>query len=69
MSSCRQRVDAIIDQTVGRDLSSWEKYEFLPNVRKAVTLSPAQERVLSGIEIRIKRQNDRESEEDSDELD
>lgn len=51
--SPEQRVKAIFDEAVGSDLSSWEKFEFLPNIRCLDSLSPKQESVLRGIEIRI----------------
>lgn len=48
-----QRVDRILDECVGGDLSSWEKFEFLPSVRPLTSLSRKQEQVLSEIEERI----------------
>jgi len=62
MLSVSQRVDKIFAETVGFDLSSWEKYEFLPNIRDNLRLTPSQERVLSTIEARLARENDREGE-------
>lgn len=47
------RVQRILDEATGRDLSSWEKHEFLPSVRQRATLSPKQEKVLAGIEARV----------------
>lgn len=48
-----QRVAQILREAVGSDLSSWEKYEFLPSILKRTFLSEKQERVLSEIERRI----------------
>jgi hypothetical protein len=48
-----QRVARILAETVGSDLSSWEKHEFLPSVRQRSTLTEKQEKVLSGIESRV----------------
>ncbi len=48
-----QRVDRILAEAVGRDLSSWEKFEFLPSIRQRWTLTDKQEKVLSGIERRL----------------
>ena len=48
-----QRVDRILAEAVGRDLSSWEKFEFLPSIRQRWTLTEKQEKVLSGIERRL----------------
>jgi len=62
MLSVSQRVDKIFAETVGSDLSSWEKHEFLPNIRYNRRLTPSQERVLSTIEARLARENDREDE-------
>lgn len=48
-----ERVARILAETVGSDLSSWEKHEFLPSVRQRATLTEKQEKVLSGIERRV----------------
>lgn len=48
-----QRVASILAETVGSDLSSWEKNEFLPSVRQRATLTDKQEQVLRGIELRV----------------
>lgn len=48
-----QRVDRILAEAVGSDLSSWEKFEFLPNVKLRTTLTDKQEQVLSQIEKRV----------------
>jgi len=47
------RVKRILDEAVGRDLSSWERFEFIPNVKQIETLSPKQEKTLSLIEQRL----------------
>lgn len=47
------RVKRILDEAVGRDLSSWERHDFLPNVKQLTTLSPKQEKTLSLIEQRL----------------
>jgi len=48
-----QRVQRILDEAVGSDLSSWEKFEFLPSIKGRTSLSEKQEKVLHGIEQRI----------------
>lgn len=48
-----QRVDRILAEAVGSDLSSWEKHEFLPSIRQRATLSEKQEKVLAGIESKV----------------
>lgn len=48
-----QRVQKIMDEAVGSDLSSWEKFEFLPSIKARTSLSDKQEKVLRGIENRI----------------
>jgi len=48
-----QRVQRIMDEAVGSDLSSWEKFEFLPSIKGRASLSDKQEKVLLGIEQRI----------------
>lgn len=48
-----QRVDRILAEAVGSDLSSWEKHEFLPSIRQRATLTEKQEKVLSGIESKV----------------
>jgi hypothetical protein len=57
-----QRIDKIFAETVKNDLSSWEKYEFLPNIRDNRRLTPSQERILGTIEARLARENAREDE-------
>lgn len=48
-----QRVDRILAEAVGSDLSSWERFEFLPNVRHFVALSRNQEKTLAQIEAKV----------------
>jgi hypothetical protein len=48
-----QRVQVILAAAVGRDLSSWERFEFLPNIQARTTLTAKQEQVLRGIEIKV----------------
>lgn len=52
------RVARILAETVGRDLSSWEKNEFLPSIRHRTALTEKQEKVLSGIERRVFSENE-----------
>lgn len=47
------RVDKLLTEAVGRDLSSWERNEFLPSLRKFWSLSAKQEALLAGIERRV----------------
>ena len=48
-----ERVKRIMNEAVGSDLSSWEKFEFLPSIKERSSLSEKQEKVLHGIEQRI----------------
>lgn len=48
-----QRVQKIMDEAVGSDLSSWEKFEFLPSIKARTSLSEKQEKVLAGIERHV----------------
>lgn len=48
-----QRVQKIMDEAVGSDLSSWEKFEFLPSIKQRSSLTETQEKVLRDIEKRI----------------
>jgi len=41
-----------MDEAVGSDLSSFEKFDFLPNIAKWPRLTDKQEAVLRGIEKR-----------------
>lgn len=53
MTTPAQRVQKIMDEAVGSDLSSWEKFEFLPSIKTRTSLTDKQEKVLRGIESRI----------------
>ena len=55
-----QRVDRILAEAVGSDLSSWEKHEFLPSVRQRTTLTEKQEKVLASIESKVLEGDDDE---------
>lgn len=48
-----QRVNKILSECVGRDLSSWERFDFLPSIKQRQTLTEKQEKVLAGIEARV----------------
>lgn len=48
-----ERVKRILAEAVGRDLSSWERHDFLPSIKTRSTLTEKQEVVLSGIERRL----------------
>lgn len=48
-----QRVARIEAESVGRDLSSWERFEFLPSIKQRAVLSDKQEKVLAQIEQRL----------------
>lgn len=48
-----KRVARILANTVGSDLSSWEKHEFLPSIRQRRSLTEKQEDVLRKIELRV----------------
>lgn len=48
-----QRVERILADAVGSDLSSWEKHEFMPSIKQRATLTEKQEKVLAGIEARV----------------
>ena len=47
------RVKAIFEEAMGCDLSSWEKFEFLPNIKERSMLTEKQEAILSKIEKRL----------------
>jgi len=53
MTTVTERVDAVLAAAVGRDLSSWERHQFLPSIRERIALSPKQEKVLGEIEHRV----------------
>lgn len=48
-----QRVRRILAEATGRDLSSWERHEFLPGISQRSALTEKQEKVLAGIEQRL----------------
>ena len=48
-----ERVKRILDEAVGRDLSSFERFNFLPSIAKFKTLSEKQEKVVKLIENRL----------------
>lgn len=48
-----ERVDRIMAEAVGRDLSSFERHEFLPSIKQRTTLTEKQEKVLALIEARL----------------
>jgi hypothetical protein len=52
------RVKRITDEATGQDLSSKERFEFLPSIVGRSFLSVAQERWLSQIERRIFKTDD-----------
>lgn len=47
------RIDKVLAEAVGRDLSSWERNEFLPSIRQRSFLTPRQEESLARIERRV----------------
>lgn len=49
----KERVDRILEEAVGSDLSSWEKFEFLPSIAKLGYLTPRQDAALKSIEERV----------------
>ena len=48
-----QRVDRILAEAVGSDLTSWEKHDFLRNIHHRATLSDKQEKTLTEIEAKV----------------
>ena len=48
-----ERVTRIEAEATGRDLSSWERFEFLPNIEQRTSLSEKQEAKLAEIEGRL----------------
>lgn len=48
-----ERVKRITDEAVGRDLSSLERFEFLPSIAKRTVLTDKQENILAQIESRL----------------
>jgi hypothetical protein len=47
------RIDRLLADAVGRDLSSWERHTFLPSLRNFWSLSAKQEDLLAKIERRV----------------
>ena len=50
-----ERVKRITDEAVGRDLNSWERFEFLPSIEKRTVLTEKQEKILAQIDVRLFR--------------
>jgi hypothetical protein len=48
-----ERVTRVLAEAVGLDLSSWERFEFLPSIKELPQLTEKQEAVLGGIERRL----------------
>ena len=48
-----ERVKRITDEAVGRDLNSWERFEFLPSIAKRTVLTDKQEKILAQIEAKL----------------
>ena len=48
-----ERVKRITDEAVGRDLNSWERFEFLPSIEKRTVLTEKQEKILAQIEAKL----------------
>lgn len=48
-----QRVARIEAETVGSDLTSWEKHSFFPSIKQRATLTEKQEACLAKIEQRV----------------
>lgn len=53
-----ERVKRITDEAVGRDLNSWERFEFLPSIAKRTVLTEKQEKILAQIEAKLFRGNE-----------
>jgi len=53
MMTPAERVQRILEEAVGSDLNSWEKYEFLPNIKGLTYLPEGRERKLKEIERKI----------------
>jgi len=56
-----ERVKRIKEEAVGRDLSSFERFNFLPDIAKNSTLTDKQEKVLKLIEVRLFGDEEEES--------
>ncbi len=48
-----KRVERILAEAVGSDLSSWTRFEFLPSIANRFVLTPKQEAKLSEIEASV----------------
>jgi hypothetical protein len=48
-----ERVAHIFNEAVGRDLSSWERHQFLPSIKERSSLSKNQENILRDIERKL----------------
>jgi len=48
-----ERVKRILDEAVGSDLNSWEKFEFLPSIKDRLQLSVKQNTILCQIERKV----------------
>lgn len=53
MTTPARRVARIMEEAVGSDLSSWEKHQFLPSIKRQSLLTEKQEKILAGIEKRL----------------
>ena len=53
-----ERVKRITDEAVGRDLNSWERFEFLPSIAKRTVLTEKREKILAQIEAKLFRGNE-----------
>lgn len=62
MHSVRQRVDILLSETCGSGLTPEERYQFLPSVRDALTLTGRQSYILHNLEARIARDESRDCE-------
>lgn len=48
-----QRINKILEECVGSDLTSWERFEFFPSIKSRTALTEKQEKALAGIEARV----------------
>lgn len=49
----RARIRRVMDECVGSDLSSWERFEFMPSIANRFVLTEKQEACLAKIEARV----------------
>lgn len=63
--TAKERVDAILKEATGQDLSSWERYTFLPSLRKYKTISPKQEAILVKLEDKLGLTEENENEKEN----